>query len=273
MSLAVKIRRGEGPIFRSIKSIARRVLNFHIPVVGPLRALFRLLYLVHVFIRETWIWAARFFWYEPLFRSQCAVVGDRFEMEELPYLVGRGKIVIGSGVRLSGKPSVTFSNRGERAEPELHIGNDTFIGHACAINIAQSVRIGDHCLLASGVRIQDHDGHPLDACERRAGQPSPPDGIKPITIGNDVWIGAGSVILKGITIGNRSVVGAHAVVTRDVPADVVVAGNPARVVRHLIERSTNAGDDENGSCENRPDVTVPPGATRDPIDRGGGSEL
>jgi carbonic anhydrase/acetyltransferase-like protein (isoleucine patch superfamily) len=235
MSLAVKIRRGEGPVFGRLKSLARRLLSFHVPVAGPTRLLFRSLYLLHVFIRETWIWAARFFWYEPLFRSQCDKIGERFEMEELPYLVGRGRITIGSGVRLSGKSSVTFSNRGQRIQPELWIGDDTFIGHDCALNIAQSIRIGSHCLLASGVRVQDYDGHPLDADQRRAGEPTPPQGIKPVKIGDDVWIGAGAIILKGITIGDRSVVGAQAVVTKDVPSDVVVAGNPARVVKHLAD--------------------------------------
>ncbi len=57
--------------------------------------------------------------------------------------------------------------------------------------------------------------------------------IDAVHIGDDVWIGQGAIVLKGVTIGHRSVVGAGAVVTKDVPADVVVAGNPARIVKHL----------------------------------------
>jgi maltose O-acetyltransferase len=81
--------------------------------------------------------------------------------------------------------------------------------------------------------VFDLDGHPLDADERRAGQPTPASAVRPVEIGDDVWVGTGALILKGVTVGPRSVVAARAVVTADVPADVVVAGNPARVVRHL----------------------------------------
>src|SRR5439155_16972078 len=143
-------------------------------------------------------------------------------MEMLPYLTGRGRIVIGRWVRLSGKSSIGFSNR-LHAEPELVIGDETFIGHDCSLGVADSVRIGRHCLLAGRVRVADFDGHPLDAGQRRANEPTPREGVRPVVIGDDVWIGAGAVILKGVTVGDRSVVGAGAVVTKDVPPDVVVA--------------------------------------------------
>ncbi|MBX6311517.1 MAG: acyltransferase [Isosphaeraceae bacterium] len=233
MSLAVKIRRGEGPVWRPLKALARRFLQLHLPVVSPTRPLFHLLYNVHVGLREGGLWALRFFWYEPLFRSQCASVGEGFQMEQLPYLVGRGRIYIGHRVRLSGKPEFGFSNRLHTA-PELIIGDGTFIGHRCSFDIAQSVRIGRHCLLASAVRVSDFDGHPLDAGRRRANEPTPPEGIRPVVIEDDVWIGTGALILKGVTIGARSIVGAGAIVTRDVPPDVVVAGNPARIVKRLV---------------------------------------
>src|SRR5215211_5630824 len=108
MSLMSKLRRGEGPVWGRLKRAARAVLSFHLPVNRLSRPVFRLLYGVHVAVRETVIWARRFFWNEPLFRSQCERVGERFQMEELPYLQGDGRIVIGSGVRLSGRPSVHF---------------------------------------------------------------------------------------------------------------------------------------------------------------------
>ena len=84
MSIAVKIRRGQGPVWGTLKKIARGVRRFHIPVAGPTRLLFRLLYFVHVSVLEWLAWALRFFWYEPLFRSQCAAVGEGFRLERLP---------------------------------------------------------------------------------------------------------------------------------------------------------------------------------------------
>jgi acetyltransferase-like isoleucine patch superfamily enzyme len=236
MGIGQKIREGKGPIWGSAKWCARKVLTFHIPVAGPTRPLFKLLYRLHVGLRETWIWAARFFWYEPLFRSQCESIGDGFQMEQLPYLTGNGRIVIGKGVRLSGKPSIGFSGRsGHR--PEFVVGDGTFIGHQCGFRIARSVRIGKHCLLAGGVSVMDMDGHPLDATRRRDGEPTPPEGIAPVVIGDDVWIGAGALIVKGVAIGDRSIVAAGSVVTKEVPPDVVVAGNPAKVVKNLVEPS------------------------------------
>jgi acetyltransferase-like isoleucine patch superfamily enzyme len=237
MSLATKIRKGEGPFWGALKRTILGALRFHLPVSAPTRPIFRACYLLHVAAREGLIWALRFFWYEPLFRSQCTSVGAGFRMEKLPYMGGRGRLVIGRGVRLSGKSAFGFSNRAH-AEPELIIGDDTFVGHACVINVAKSVRIGRHCLLAGGVRMADFDGHPINAARRRAGMPTPPETIRPIVIGDDVWIGSGASILKGVTVGDRSIVGAGAIVTKDVPPDTIVAGNPARVIKHIDQDET-----------------------------------
>jgi acetyltransferase-like isoleucine patch superfamily enzyme len=234
-SLIVKLRRGEGPVWGPAKRLARQVLAVHVPVVGVARPVFRVCYTVHVAVREGVRWVLRFFWFEPLFRSQCAAVGPGFQMEQLPYLVGHGRIVIGAGVRFSGKSSIGFSNR-HRDCPELTIGDGSFLGHGCILDVAESIQIGRHCLIATGTRISDQDGHPLDPDQRRRGEPTPASGIKPVRLGDDVWVGAGATILKGVTIGDRSIVGAGAVVTRDVPPDVIVAGNPARQVAELPRR-------------------------------------
>ncbi|WP_345790390.1 DapH/DapD/GlmU-related protein [Aromatoleum aromaticum] len=71
--------------------------------------------------------------------------------------------------------------------------------------------------------------HPISAAERRTGLES----AKPITIGSDVWVGGGAIICPGVNIGDRAVIGAGSVVTRDIPSDVVAAGNPARIIRAL----------------------------------------
>jgi len=232
MSLMARLRRGEGPFWGGLKWAIKKTLRFHLPVFWLTRPLFAGLYLLHVGVRETWLRLARFFWYEPLFRSQCASVGEGFTMETMPYIHGSGRITLGDDVTFGGQPVFLFGNRGE-GFPELTVGDHTFLGHLVSISCASSVRIGKHCLLAGGVQISDYDGHPVDAGRRRAGDPTPPEGIRPVTIGDDVWIGASAIVLKGVTIGDRSVVGAGAVVTRDVPPDVVVAGNPARVVKQL----------------------------------------
>jgi len=182
------------------------VLTSHLPVPGVTKPLVRTLYGLHVLARESIAWGLRFFWYEPLFRGQCVSVGDGFQMERLPYIAGRGRISIGRKVRLSGKSSFGFGNRGQ--DPSIDIGDGTFIGHDCSFGVAESIRIGKNCLLAGGVSVRDFDGHPTDARERRAHQPTPREAIRPVVIGDDVWIGAGAIILKGVTLGDRSIVGA-----------------------------------------------------------------
>ena len=96
-----------------------------------------------------------------------------------------------------------------------------------ALDVAPIV-IGDDVQIGPNVQLLTPT-HPLEPELRRAKL----EAAQPITIGNNVWIGGGAIVLPGVTIGENSVIGAGAVVTRDVPANVVVAGNPARVLRTI----------------------------------------
>jgi acetyltransferase-like isoleucine patch superfamily enzyme len=114
------------------------------------------------------------------------------------------------------------------AGARLVIGNHVGMS-GCIICCETSVSIGDHCLLGANCAIYDTDYHPLNYLDRRDNRQSSTR-RSPVIIGDDCWIGANAVILKGVCIGPRSIVGANSVVTRDVPADSIVAGNPARVI-------------------------------------------
>lgn len=105
---------------------------------------------------------------------------------------------------------------------------------AVVISSRSGIAIGRHCNLGGNVRIFDHDFHAIEAETRRGPRGCEDCATKPVTIGDDVFIGADSLILKGVTIGDRAVIGAGSVVTRDVPADTIAAGNPATVVKSLI---------------------------------------
>lgn len=112
----------------------------------------------------------------------------------------------------------------------LTIG-DNFAMTGGSICVAQKVTIGDNVTVGANCTIADTDFHPLNAQHRSQ---HPQEGnTSPILIEDDVFIGMNCLILKGITIGCGSVVGAGSVVTRDVPPHVVVAGNPARVLKEL----------------------------------------
>lgn len=235
-----RIRAGKGPFWGGAKRLVRAALSFHLPVNSVTSPVFGLLYRIHVAAREGMLAVLRLVWFEPLFRSQCEAVGRRFRMEYLPYLGGSGRIVIGDRVRLSGKSGFMFTSH-VVPRPELRIGDGSFVGHGCGFSVARSVVIGRNCLIAGGVSIRDFDGHPLDAAARRAGEFVRAEDVQSVTLGDDVWVGAGATVLKGVSIGDRAVVAAGSTVVRDVPADTVVAGVPAVVVKRLADQQSDAG--------------------------------
>ena len=230
--LSVKLRRGEGWFWGTAKKLALAILHLSIPV-GPItKPFYSLLYVGHITIRAVSLGLLRVFWFEPLFRSQCKIVGSGFNMERLAFLDGAGEISIGSNVYFSGKSYIAFCTSVHDC-PELIIGDSTFIGHGCSLLTAQSVKIGNHCLIAGEVIIRDYDGHPIDYLDRRQRRPISDHHIDPIVVEDDAWIGHRATILKGTTVGARSIVAAESVVTRDVPPDCIVAGNPAKIIKTL----------------------------------------
>ncbi len=112
----------------------------------------------------------------------------------------------------------------------ITLGENFYANYNCTILDIAPVTIGDNVMLAPGVGIYTA-GHPVHPDARRSGY----EYGRPITIGDDVWIGANSVICPGVTIGSGAVIGAGSVVTRDIPANVVAAGNPCRVLRTITE--------------------------------------
>lgn len=119
-----------------------------------------------------------------------------------------------------------------RQGAQIMIGRDTGISGG-AICAAVSVKIGNECLIGANVVIADTDFHPVKPAGRRYNENPLEIGAAPVEIGDNVFIGTGAIILKGVRIGKNSVIGAGSVVTRDVPPDTIVAGNPAKVLRGL----------------------------------------
>jgi maltose O-acetyltransferase len=110
----------------------------------------------------------------------------------------------------------------------IHIGDHVFLNVLCTILDCNEVRIGHHVMIGPHVQIYTA-AHHLQAETRIQGL----EVAKPIVIEDNVWLGGGAILLPGVTIGRNAVVGAGAVVPRDVPANTVVAGNPARVIREI----------------------------------------
>ena len=130
-----------------------------------------------------------------------------------------------------------------RVEPtgSLVIGSHCYVGDDTLISVNTSVAIGNDVAIAHGVQIFDNTSHPIDWQERQkhtrgiltgSGSDARFPG-RPVVIGDNVWLGTNCLVRAGVTIGARAIVSALALVTEDVPADVIVAGNPAQVVKRL----------------------------------------
>jgi acetyltransferase-like isoleucine patch superfamily enzyme len=213
-----------------------RLLHSELPVPRLLLPLIRALYRAGVLTREGLALLYKWLVLVPVMRAICTEVGRGLRLERMPYIRGSGIIRIGADVYLSGQIGIGLSSRSAGVTPTLVIGDRTFIGHECAFNLRHGIHIGAECLLAGGIMIQDNDGHPIEAAARRAGEPAPESAVAAVTIGDGVWIGRRAMILKGVTIGDNAIIGAGSLVLHDVPANAIVAGNPARLIRMLAEQ-------------------------------------
>ena len=110
----------------------------------------------------------------------------------------------------------------------IHVGENFYANFGCVILDAAEVRFGNDCMLAPQVGIYTAT-HPLDPIERNKGI----EFAKPITLGDNCWVGGNAVINPGVTLGNNVVVASGAVVTKRFGDNVVIAGNPAKVIKHI----------------------------------------
>lgn len=165
-------------------------------------------------------------------------VGKGFKCYGIPVIKNTGgEIVIGNNVRMNsaiwGNPIGYYPRICLQVQPNalIEIGND--VGMSCtAITAFKGVSIGNRVLIGAGCKIYDSDFHPLDAAERYENRI---DSIltKKVFIHDDVFIGAGTIILKGAEIGEGSIIGAGSVVSGKIPPKEIWAGNPAKFIKKL----------------------------------------
>ena len=145
-------------------------------------------------------------------------LGSRLELQIAP----RGRVEFGRFVWIGHGTKIRCH------EGAVEIGAKTVLGQECTISAYERVRIGEQCVIADRAMFIDFD-HGVVEVER----PIRSQGIytRPVEVGSNVWIGYGACILRGVRVGDNAIVGTNCVVTRDVPANAVVAGVPARIVR------------------------------------------
>lgn len=121
----------------------------------------------------------------------------------------------------------------EHFSPEVKIGDNVYFGDYCHIGCIEKITIGNGVMGGSKIYITDHYHGKVCIDEMSIIPALRPLSHKPVAIGNNVWIGDGVCIMPGVTIGDNVVIGANAVVTHSFPANVVIAGCPAKVIREL----------------------------------------
>jgi acetyltransferase-like isoleucine patch superfamily enzyme len=172
---------------------------------------------------------ARLFW-RYLWRRLLTPAGWRWRSDG-PFFLGRGlelKIEPAGEIRFGRFVWIGDGTKIRCHEGVVEIGDKTVMGQECTISAYQRVRIGNECVIADRAMFIDFD-HGMVEVER----PIRRQGIykRDVEVGNNVWIGYGACILRGVSVGDNSVIGTNSVVTKDVPANSVVGGIPARIIR------------------------------------------
>jgi serine acetyltransferase len=173
---------------------------------------------------RVWRGAARR-WRRSWFRVRGVGVGRGCWLQSVEIPRNPRSIVLGDEVALDNHV-VLLATGGSRTEPQIRIGSRTYINRFTMLDASESIVIGERCMIGPSCYITDHD-HGTRAADLVATQPLKSAQTR---IGNDVWIGAGAIVLKGVTIGDGAVIGAGAVVTSDAPAGAILVGVPAKVV-------------------------------------------
>jgi acetyltransferase-like isoleucine patch superfamily enzyme len=172
---------------------------------------------------------ARLLW-RYLWRRLLTAAGRHWRSDG-PFFLGRGlelKVEPRGEVRFGRFVWIGDGTKIRCHEGKVEIGAKTVMGQECTISAYQRVRIGEQCVIADRAMFIDFD-HGVVEVDR----PIRLQGIykRDVEVGNNVWIGYGACILRGVSVGDNSVIGTNAVVTKDVPANAIVGGVPARIIR------------------------------------------
>jgi acetyltransferase-like isoleucine patch superfamily enzyme len=215
---------------RALRRLYKGVKNASIP--AP-KVIYQPLLWGYLAMRDTYAFGMRVFVAQPFFRAYTRKCGKNLRTGEFIHWVqGQGDIILGDNVWLDGKCTFTFAaSYSER--PTLEIGDGTGLGHDTEITVGKRVTIGKNCIISGSTRIFDSNGHSTDIFERRGLKAPSADEVRPVVIGNDVWMGKDCLVFPGVRIGDGAVISAGSVVRKHVPAYAVVAGNPAQVMFRL----------------------------------------
>jgi maltose O-acetyltransferase len=161
-------------------------------------------------------------------------LGKNIKFNQKCIFNGEGTVNIGDNVMFGYEPSPHFYGfyiliQAREINASIKIGNNTVFSNDITIIAVREITIGDRCLIGDRLIVYDNDGHEIDPSTRTRSYGK----AAPVNIGNNVWIGSSVTILKGVNVGDNSIIAASSVVTKDVPANAMVAGNPAKIIKMI----------------------------------------
>lgn len=238
------VKTADHPMAKAIKASHDQLHHFEIP---PISLVFKPLRLTHQCVMSGMSTIARVLYWTPMFKTRLNRRCKRLYLYGgMPLVQGALDISMGDNCRLSGQ--TTFSGRWSGSDtPQLIIGNNVGIAWQTTIAVGSKVVIGDNVRIAGRGFLAGYPGHPVDPAARAKGLPDTDDQIGEIVLKNDVWLGSGVTVLKGVTIGEGTIVSAGSVVTQDLPAFVIAAGVPAKVIKPLPNTVSCQADSDNRS--------------------------
>lgn len=168
------------------------------------------------------------------FLSECKNVFGKPLLFQPLLLNGRGTIIFDSNCKFGYKDSPSFYNsysyiEARNSDTIISIGKNNYFNNNCKIEANTKIEFGNDNLIGVNCLFLDNDGHDLHPMKRNTDKPK----ASPILIGNNVFIGDNVTVLKGVKIGDNTVIGNGSVVTKSFPSNVVIAGNPAVVVKTI----------------------------------------
>ena len=229
-NFTLKIKRQENCFYASLYHLIKAIMKFSLPSIKPIHLP---LYYLDGFAKKTVGRLRNIFWSVPLFKARCEKAGKGLKLPNgIPLVIGNHlKIYLGDNVSI-GRSTIGASKVFDN--PILSIGDNTSIGYGTTLSIAKKLTIGSNCMISFNCLIMDNDDHPVCPVKRLQHLPIEEADAKPVTVGDNVWIGAHSAILKGVTIGDNSIISTHSVVTGDVPENCIYGGIPAKLIKKEI---------------------------------------
>ena len=226
------VKAQDNPLSKLVYQAGWMVRHGSLPVVP---AIHRPLYKLHCGVASAWSSLITALWTKPLFQSQFEKAPKEMHLygKGMPYLSGTPKMIIGERCKVSTQTAILGRVTGEH-QPELIVGNNVAIGWQTHIAIGTKVHLHNNVYMGGKNVLAGFPGHPMDPDARARGEADTEDQIGDIILEDSVWLGMGVAVTAGVTIGRGTVVATNSVVTKDLPANVLAGGVPARVIRPLF---------------------------------------